>query len=104
MIEDLRFGEAVRAQDPLPDLMLGLDVDGKEAERARLKAEAEKARLEAAKRAPQARQFGHKAGAGKPQAQPAASFSDQVRAAKPAGDPLLDRIAGRDPNGPGTRR
>jgi hypothetical protein len=104
MIEDLRFGEAVRAQDPLPDLMLGLDVDAKEAETARLKAQAEKAGLEAAKRAPEARQFGHKAGAGKPQIQPAASFSDQVRAAKPSGDPLLDRIAGRGSNGPGTRR
>jgi hypothetical protein len=80
LVEDLRT-ERQAAHD-IPDLMLGLDVDAKEAE---------KARLEAAKLAL------------KPQKLPAASFSDQVRAAKPARDPLLDRIAGRNPNGTGPR-
>jgi hypothetical protein len=96
LIEDLRFGEATRAND-LPDLVLGLDVDAKEAERAR---------LEAAKRAFEAQQRDKaKTGAdGKPNKLPAAPFSDQVRAAKPARDPLLDRIAGTGSNGPSTRR
>ena len=56
-----------------PDLMLGLDVDAKEKE---------KKRLEAAKRA--------KGAADK--AIPAASFTDQIRAAKTARDPLLDKL------------
>jgi hypothetical protein len=92
LVEDLRAERQAHAGHDIPDLMLGLDVDAKEAERARLKAEAEKARLEAAKQAL------------KPLKAPAASFSDQVRAAKPARDPLLDRIAGRNPDGTGTRR
>jgi hypothetical protein len=94
LLDGLRSAEGLQAQD-IPDLMLGLDVDSKEAE---------KARLEAAKRA-LAAQAGDKArpGDGKPQ-KPAASFTDQVRAAKSGRDPLLDRIAGTPPNGPGTRR
>jgi hypothetical protein len=74
----------------VPDLMLGLDVDAKEKE---------KARLEAAKRAAEGRQA-EKPRAGtdaKPQKEPAASFTEQVRAAKAARDPLLDRIASATP-------
>jgi hypothetical protein len=94
LMKDLRSGERLRAQD-LPDLMLGLDVDAKEAERARLKAEREKARLEAAKRAIEGRP-GEKTRVradGKPQREPAPSFTDQVRAVKASRDPLLDKIA-----------
>jgi len=64
---------------------LGLDVD---------KQEAEKARVEAAREAAQARPAAAKDGPGalRPQKQGAASFSEQVSAAK-AKDPLLERIA-----------
>jgi hypothetical protein len=81
LLEDLRTGR--QAAHDIPDLMLGLDVDAKEAE---------KARLQAAKQA-----------ALKAQKVPAASFSDQMRAAKAARDPLLDKISGKGPGRPGTR-
>jgi hypothetical protein len=78
------------------DLLLGLDVDKNEAEKARLEAGRPQDGRPAAK---------PKAGtAGKPQKEPAASFSEQVRAAKAARDPLLDRLAGTDPDKPRTRR
>jgi hypothetical protein len=96
LMEDLRNQDGLRAQD-VPDLMLGLDVDAKEAE---------KARLEAARQAAEGRP-GDKAKAkvdGKPQKEPvAASFTDQVRAAKTGRDPLLDRIARSGPRTPGSR-
>jgi hypothetical protein len=95
-VEGLRTAEAQRVQET-PDIMLGLDVDAKERE---------KARLEAARRAAEARS-GEKprpGAAGKLQKEPAASFTDQVRAAKAKRDPLLDKIAGSDPNGRGNRR
>jgi hypothetical protein len=78
LVEDLRaegLGDA--AAGASSDLLLGLDVDAKEKE---------KKRLEAAKRAAAA-----KAGADV-KAVPAASFTDQVRAAKTARDPLLDKL------------
>ncbi len=97
LTEDLRNQDGLRAQD-VPDLMLGLDVDAKERE---------KARLEAARQAAEGRP-GDKTKAkvdGKPQKEPAAaSFTDQVRAAKTSRDPLLDRIAKTGPGTPGPRR
>jgi hypothetical protein len=91
-IEDLAAMPDARVGD-VADIMLGLDVDSKEAE---------KARLEAARQAPAPRS---KAGgpADKAQKQPAASFTDQLRAAKGTRDPLLDRIAGTGPEKPGPR-
>jgi VCBS repeat-containing protein len=83
LVDDLRAEELQRLA-AMPDLVLGLDVDGKEKEKARLKAEAEKARSEGKGR-PE-----HPAPAG---AQPAASFTEQMRLAKASRDPLLDRIA-----------
>jgi hypothetical protein len=87
---------AAGRQADLPDLLLGLDVDAKEAE---------KARLEAARQAAESRNpAGPRPGAqGKPQREPAASFSDQVRTAKAARDPLLDRIARAGPETPPRR-
>jgi hypothetical protein len=79
-------------------LALGLDVD---------KEEAEKARLEAAKQANENRAATQAvtATAGVRPAKPgAASFSDQVSAAKTQRDPLLDRIASSDKTKPGARR
>ena len=79
-------------------LALGLDVD---------KEEAEKARLEAAKQANETRAATQAvtATAGvRPAKTGAASFSDQVSAAKIHRDPLLDRIASSDKTKPGTRR
>jgi len=97
LMEDLRNQDGLRAHD-VPDLMLGLDVDAKERE---------KARLEAARQAAEGRP-GDKTKAkvdGKPQKEPAAaSFTDQVRAAKGSRDPLLDRIAKTGPGTPGPRR
>ena len=97
LTEDLHNQDRLRTQD-VPDLMLGLDVDAKERE---------KARLEAAKQAAEGRP-GDKAKAkvdGKPQKEPVAtSFTDQVRAAKTGRDPLLDRIAKTGPGTPGPRR
>jgi hypothetical protein len=84
-VGDLQTGQV------LPDLPLGLDVDAKERE---------KARLEAAKQAAKA-----KAGAdAKPGKQPAASFSDQLRTARAPKDPLLDRITGGGSTPPRDRR
>jgi hypothetical protein len=79
-------------------LALGLDVD---------KEEAEKARLEAAKHANENRAAAQAvtATAGvRPAKTGAASFSDQVSAAKTHRDPLLDRIASSDKTKPGVRR
>jgi hypothetical protein len=84
-IGDLRTGEV------LPDLPLGLDVDAKEKE---------KARLEAARQAAKAKP-GADPKAGK---QPAASFSDQLRTARAPKDPLLDRITGAGSTPPRDRR
>jgi hypothetical protein len=96
-VEGLRAADARGPAQDAPDIMLGLDVDAKERE---------KARLEAAKRAAESRQ-GEKARpdakAGKPQKERGASFTDQVKAAKTKGDPLLDKIARPDPNGRGKR-
>jgi hypothetical protein len=113
-IEALRASQRQQVGD-LPDIMLGLDVDAKEAERLRLKAkaekaapkgQAEKARLEAARNAIDVRTTDKsKPGIdGKPQRAPAASFTDQVRAAKGVRDPLLDLIARSGPDKPGPRR
>jgi hypothetical protein len=89
------------ANHDVADIVLGLDVDAKEKEKARLEA----ARQAAARQAEQARLPGHKPGESKPPLAPAASFTDQVRAAKAVRDPLLDRIAARAvPDAPGPRR
>jgi hypothetical protein len=104
LVEDLRNGERLRTQE-VPDLMLGLDVDAKEAEKARLKAEAEKVRLQASRQAIEGRQAdkAQVKGDGKPQKEAVASFTDQVRAAKATRDPLLDKIARSGPGTPGHR-
>jgi hypothetical protein len=91
-INDMRLRAAAAG------LALGVDVD---------KEEAEKARLEAAKRANEGRAATQAvtATAGiRPARAGAASFSDQVSAAKTHRDPLLDRIASSDKAKPGTRR
>jgi len=90
--------EAMRLRPGAADLALGLDVD---------KEEAEKARLEAARQAGEGRPASKAAiaTAGIRPARPgAASFSDQVSAAKTQRDPLLDRIAPSDKAKPGARR
>jgi len=90
--------DAMRLRPGAAGLALGMDVD---------KEEAEKARLEAAKQAGEGRVASKAATAtagvrpGKPGA---ASFSDQVSAAKTNRDPLLDRIAPSDKAKPGARR
>jgi hypothetical protein len=71
------------------------------------KEEAEKARLEAARQANEGRAATQAvtATAGiRPGKAGAASFSDQVSAAKTQRDPVLDRIAPSDKAKPGTRR
>jgi hypothetical protein len=102
-IEGLRSADRPQAPETA-DIMLGLDVDAKEREKARLAAE--KARMDAAKNAaePPLRDKGKpESGAGKPAKDRSASFTDQVRAAKSGRDPLLDKIARPDPNGRGKR-
>ena len=90
--------DAMRLRPDAAGLALGMDVD---------KEEAEKARIQAARQAGEGRAAGKavtaKAGVrpGKPGA---ASFSDQVSAAKTNRDPLLDRIAPSDKAKPGVRR
>jgi hypothetical protein len=81
----LKLGTLRAAEGERGDPALGLDVD---------KQEAEKARVEAARQAAQARPGTGKGvpDAARPQRQGAASFSEQVSAAK-AKDPLLERIA-----------
>jgi hypothetical protein len=93
LVDDLRTG-GMRAGDPA-GLPLGLDVD---------KTEAEKARLEA--RQAQGRQAAQpRLGAdGKLQKGPAASFSEQMRAAKATRDPLLDKIARADTDKPRSKQ
>jgi hypothetical protein len=86
---DLQAGD-VRQVD-LPDLSLGLDVDAKEREKARLEAARQAGK---AKAGPEAR----------PGKQPAASFSDQLRTARAPRDPLLDRITGGGSTPPRGRR
>jgi len=66
---------------------LGVDVDAKEIEKARLEA----ARL-AQQRAVEGRGAGAKAVTGKPLPAGAAGFSEQLRGVKAARDPLLDRV------------
>jgi hypothetical protein len=89
---------AMRLRPGAAGLALGMDVD---------KDEAEKARLEAARQASEAKAAG-KAGtatAGVRPAKPgAASFSDQISAAKAKRDPLLDRITPQDKAKPGAPR
>jgi hypothetical protein len=80
--------DAVRTSAAAAALTLGLDVD---------KEEAEKARLAAAK-------AGTATAAVRPAQPGAASFSDQVSAAKTQRDPLLDRIVPSDKAKPGARR
>jgi hypothetical protein len=96
-VEGLRVDDTQAQGHDAPDIMLGLDVDAKERE---------KARLEAAKRAGEAR-HGEKAKpdakGGKAQKERGASFTDQVKAAKANRDPLLDKISRPDPNGRGKR-
>jgi hypothetical protein len=102
-VEGLRSADRQQAPDA-PDIMLGLDVDAKEREKARLAAE--KAKIDAAKGAaePRLRDNGKPdSDTGKPQKERAASFTDQVRAAKSSRDPLLDKISRPDPNGRGKR-
>jgi hypothetical protein len=97
LVEDLRADDGTQSPDSANPL-LGLDVDKKEAE---------KARVEAGRPVGEGRATGKpRTGTdGKPQKTPAASFSEQVRAAKATRDPLLDRIAKTDPDGkPGPRR
>jgi VCBS repeat-containing protein len=81
----LQVGALRAAGGEQGDPALGLDVD---------KQEAEKARVEAARQAAQARPGTGRGApdAARPQKQGAASFSEQVSAAK-AKDPLLERIA-----------
>jgi hypothetical protein len=84
LVDDLRAEEFRESQSSEgADIALGLDVDAKEKEKA-------KQRLEAARKA---------AATGRPlpgesgvKVIPAASFTDQVRAAKAARDPLLDKL------------
>jgi hypothetical protein len=84
LVEDLRAEELKGLPaGETPDLMLGLDVDAKEKEKKRLEAE----KRAAAK------------GAGE-KAIPAASFTDQIRAAKTARDPLLDKLVPAKPDRP----
>jgi len=90
LVDEVRAEELQRFA-AMPDLALGLDVDAKEKEKARLRAEAEKARQEAKGRGERPAKEGP--------AQPAASFTEQVRLAKAPRDPLLERIAR---NGSGT--
>jgi VCBS repeat-containing protein len=90
--------EAMRLRAAEAALALGMDVD---------KEEAEKARLEAARQANEGRAATQAvtATAGiRPGKAGAASFSDQVSAAKTQRDPVLDRIAPSDKAKPGTRR
>jgi hypothetical protein len=95
LVEDLR-AEGTGAPSAA-DLLLGLDVDKKEAE---------KARIEAGRQPLEGRPaVKPKAGTdGKPQNGPAASFSEQLRTAKAARDPLLDQVASSDPQKPRSRR
>ena len=79
---DLRATETAPRPDP-DSLALGMDVDKKEAE---------KARLEAARQAPPPGEPAAKGTAPRAEKHGAASFSEQVRAAK-GRDPLLERIA-----------
>jgi hypothetical protein len=90
--------EAMRLRAAAAGLALRMEVD---------KEEVEKARLEAAKQANEGRAATQavSATAGiRPGKAGAASFSDQVSAAKTQRDPLLDRIARSDKPKPGTRR
>ena len=80
------------------DAELGLAVDAEEAEKARQEAaQAAQAQaalaLQGARQAADARAGAAKTGDGKPQPQGAAGFSEQLRGANTARDPLFDRIA-----------
>jgi hypothetical protein len=90
--------DAIRTPAAAAALALGLDVD---------KEEAEKARLEAARQAAEAKAAG-KAGTATAAVRPAnpgaATFSDQVSAAKTQRDPLLERIAPTEKAKPGGAR
>jgi hypothetical protein len=81
----------------LPDLPLGLDVDAKEKEKARIEA----ARHAAQRGDPVKGKAGADAKGGK---QPSASFTDQLKIARAPRDPLLDRITGQGSNTPRDRR
>ena len=91
--------DAMRLRPGAAGLALGMDVD---------KEEAEKARLEAAQQAASDGRAASKAVTATAGVRPgkpgAASFSDQVSAAKTQRDPLLDRIAPSDKAKPGARR
>jgi VCBS repeat-containing protein len=89
--------DALRGGVSAAGLALGLDVDKEEAEKARLEAARQASEAKAAKAVT--------ATAGvRPAKSGAASFSDQVSAAKTQRDPLLDRISPSDKAKPGARR
>lgn len=75
------------------DTELGLAVDAEEANKARLEAALAAQAAQGARQAADARGGATKPGDGKPQPQGAAAFSEQLRGANTARDPLLDRIA-----------
>jgi len=90
--------DALRGGVSAAGLALGLDVDKEEAEKARLAAARQASEAKAAAKAVSAT-------AGVRPAKPgAASFSDQMSAAKAQRDPLLDRISPSDKVKPGARR
>jgi len=89
LVEDLRAARARQATEG--DIPLGLDVDKKEAEKARL--EGRRSKPEGAPRE------------GRPQTkEPAASFTEQLRAVKASRDPLLEKIANKESTKPRQRR
>jgi VCBS repeat-containing protein len=87
--------DALRNVAGAAGIALGLDVDKEEAEKARKQAAAE------GRPAPKA---GTATAEVRPAKPGAASFSDQVGAAKTQRDPLLDRITSSDKAKPGARR
>jgi VCBS repeat-containing protein len=90
--------EELRAQAAAAGLALGLDVDKEEAEKVRQELARQAHRTHMAEQAKAAT-------AGVRPAKPgAASFSDQVNAAKTQRDPLLDRISPSGKDKAGTRR
>ena len=87
--------DAMRLRPDAAGLALGMDVD---------KEEAEKARIQAARQAGEGRKAVTAKAGVRPGKPGAASFSDQISAAKTQRDPLLDLISPSDKAKPGARR
>ncbi|HLS86476.1 MAG TPA: tandem-95 repeat protein, partial [Burkholderiales bacterium] len=94
LVEDLKLEAAQPGQD-IADLLLGLDVDAKEAE---------KERQEAARRAAEAKAADEGKGKDRKGREVPVPFSEQMKAARAARDPLLERIAKAGPSAPGKAR